>query len=157
LPDVIPSGRTPTREAAISDHPCLKPQHFMRVLVRALLPLGEGVVLDSFMGSGSTLAAAEAVGYEAIGVEVDAHYFTQAREAIPRLTALYPGFQGQETEFEVEYGAPVLSANQLDFALAERAAETKQTLPDSARPADHEPKPGARTHTQGGAHGRKGI
>ena len=43
LPDAIPSGRTPDRETAISDHPCLKPQHFMRILVRALLPLGEGV------------------------------------------------------------------------------------------------------------------
>jgi DNA modification methylase len=68
LPDVIPSGRTPDREEAISDHPCLKPQHFMRILVRALLPLGEGTVLDPFMGSGATLAAAEAVGYDSIGV-----------------------------------------------------------------------------------------
>jgi len=55
-----PAGRTPDREAAISDHPCLKPQHFMRILVRALLPLGEGVLLDTFMGSGSTIAAADA-------------------------------------------------------------------------------------------------
>ena len=39
LPDSIPSGRTPDREEAISDHPCLKPQHFMRIIVRALLPL----------------------------------------------------------------------------------------------------------------------
>jgi len=155
LPDVIPSGRTPTREAAISDHPCLKPQHFMRVLVRALLPLGEGVVLDSFMGSGSTIAAAGAVGYEAIGIEVDEHFFTQAREAIPRLTALYPGFQGQETEFEVEYGVPVSSVNQLDFALAERVAETRQASPDSACPANNKPKRGAGTHTKGGAHGRR--
>ena len=46
LPDAIPSGRTPDREEAISDHPCLKPQHFMRIIARALLPLGEGVVLD---------------------------------------------------------------------------------------------------------------
>lgn len=51
LPEVVPSGRTPKREEAISDHPCLKPQHFMRILVRALLPLGEGEVLDPFMGS----------------------------------------------------------------------------------------------------------
>ena len=64
LPDAIPSGRTPDREEAISDHPCLKPQHFMRVLVRALLPLGEGLLLDPFMGSGSTIAAAQAVGYD---------------------------------------------------------------------------------------------
>ncbi len=56
LPEVIPSGRTPKREEAISDHPCLKPQHFMRIIVRALLPLGEGTVLDPFMGSASTIA-----------------------------------------------------------------------------------------------------
>src|SRR5947199_328694 len=42
LPDAIPSGRTPKCEELISDHPCLKPQHFMRIIVRALLPLGEG-------------------------------------------------------------------------------------------------------------------
>src|SRR5207245_15741 len=40
LPDAIPSGRTPKREEAISNHPCLKPHHFMRIIVRALLPLG---------------------------------------------------------------------------------------------------------------------
>src|SRR6058998_675721 len=51
LPDVIASGRTPDREEAISDHPCLKPQHFMRIIVRALLPLGEGVLLDRRRGS----------------------------------------------------------------------------------------------------------
>ena len=65
LPDAIPSGRTPKREEAISNHPCLKPQHFMRIIVRALLPLGEGRVLDPFMGSGSTIAAAKAVCYRA--------------------------------------------------------------------------------------------
>ena len=74
LSDVIASGRTPDREEAISDHPCLKPQHFMRILVRALLPMGEGVLLDPFMGSGSTLAAAEAVGYDSLGIELDADY-----------------------------------------------------------------------------------
>lgn len=71
LPDSIPSGRTPDREEAISDHPCLKPQHLMRIIVRSLLPLGEGAVLDPFMGSGSTIAATEAIGDGAIGVELD--------------------------------------------------------------------------------------
>src|SRR5438552_1226048 len=47
LPDVIPSGRTPDREEAISDHPCAKPQHLMRIVVRALLPLGEGPVCNA--------------------------------------------------------------------------------------------------------------
>ncbi len=69
-------------------HPSLKPQDFLRQVVRAILPLGDGVVLDPFAGSGSTLAAAEAVGYDSVGVESDPHYFTIAVEAIPRLASL---------------------------------------------------------------------
>ncbi|MCX7825672.1 MAG: site-specific DNA-methyltransferase [Verrucomicrobiae bacterium] len=120
LPDAIPSGRTPDREEAISNHPCLKPQHFMRILVRALLPLGEGTILDPFMGSGSTIAAAEAVGYESIGIEVDRHYFELAQEAIPRLASLYRNFQGQEIQMEDDYRAiPSPDAKQLPLVLAE--------------------------------------
>ncbi|MFA5775890.1 MAG: DNA methyltransferase, partial [Ilumatobacteraceae bacterium] len=68
--------------------PSLKPQDFLRKLVRAVLPLGHGVVLDPFAGSGSTLAAAEAVGYESIGVEIDPHYIEVARRAISALRNL---------------------------------------------------------------------
>src|SRR2546423_9448365 len=93
LPDAIPSGRTPKREETISDHPCLKPQHFMRLIVRALLPLGEGTILDPFMGSGSTIAAAKAIGYSSTGLELDAEYFHLAEKAIPRFAALDPRFK----------------------------------------------------------------
>ena len=86
--DVIASSPTRASERAIAPHPSLKPQAFMRQIVRAALPLGEGVVLDPFAGAASTLAAAEAVGYESIGIERDPEYFTIAREAIPRLAAL---------------------------------------------------------------------
>jgi site-specific DNA-methyltransferase (adenine-specific) len=58
--------------------------------VRAVLPLGAGVVLDPFAGSGSTLAAAEAVGYRSIGIEKDEHYFDMACKAIPRLARFRP-------------------------------------------------------------------
>jgi site-specific DNA-methyltransferase (adenine-specific) len=101
LPDAISSGRTPKREETISDHPCLKPQHFMRLIVRALLPLGEGTILDPFMGSGSTIAAAEAVGYKSIGLELDTDYFASARRSIPRLAGLYPNFKGESIEVEL--------------------------------------------------------
>ena len=50
--------------------------------------MGKGVVLDPFAGSGSTLAAAAAVGYEAIGIERDPEYVEIARAAIPPLAAL---------------------------------------------------------------------
>jgi DNA modification methylase len=86
--DVISSSPTRACERAISTHPSLKPQSFMRQIVRAVLPLGEGVVLDPFAGGGSTLAAAEYLGYESIGVERDAEYFQIAREGIPRLAGL---------------------------------------------------------------------
>jgi site-specific DNA-methyltransferase (adenine-specific) len=50
--------------------------------------LGKGVLLDPFAGSGSTLAAAEAVGYQSIGLEKDPEYFKIAVKAIPKLAAL---------------------------------------------------------------------
>jgi DNA modification methylase len=52
-----------------------------------VLPLGEGVVLDPFAGSGSTLAAATAVGYDSIGIEIDMKFAALARNAIPKLAA----------------------------------------------------------------------
>jgi site-specific DNA-methyltransferase (adenine-specific) len=120
LPDAIPSGRTPKREEAISDHPCLKPQHLMRILVRTLLPLGEGTVLDPFMGSGSTIAAAAAIGYDAIGLELDEQYFKQAGQSIPRLAKLYPDFSGQQLQLDnTSTSAESDDADQLAFSLAE--------------------------------------
>jgi site-specific DNA-methyltransferase (adenine-specific) len=86
--DVIESAPTRAGERRLADHPSLKPQSFLRKLVRGVLPLGQGVVLDPFAGSGSTLAAAEAVGYESVGVERDKAYFELACEAVPRLAAL---------------------------------------------------------------------
>ena len=86
--DVIKSSPTGKTERAIAPHPTLKPQTFLRKLVRGALPLGEGVVVDTFAGAGSTLAAAEAVGYRSIGVERDLYYFEMAADSIPRLAAL---------------------------------------------------------------------
>lgn len=86
--DLIRSHPTPANEKKIAPHPSLKPQAFMRQVVRAVLPLGTGVVVDPFMGGGSTLAAANAVGYQSHGVEIDKGFFELAKEAIPKLAAL---------------------------------------------------------------------
>jgi DNA modification methylase len=83
--DLIVSSPARGLEKEIAPHPTLKPQQFLRQVVRASLPFGEGVVLDPFMGSGSTIAAASALGYESVGLEVDGEYFELAQSAIPRL------------------------------------------------------------------------
>ena len=86
--DVIESAPTRASERKLANHPSLKPQAFLRKVVRGVLPLGEGIVLDPFAGSGSTLAAAQAVGYASVGVERDRSYFNLAAQAIPRLAAM---------------------------------------------------------------------
>lgn len=86
--DLIRSSPTRKHEREIAPHPSLKPQNFLRQIVRASLPLGAGVVLDPFMGSGSTIAAAEACGLGSIGLEIREEYFTMAKVAIPKLAAL---------------------------------------------------------------------
>ncbi|WP_406713314.1 DNA-methyltransferase [Trueperella pyogenes] len=83
--DVIKAPPARGKERQIAPHPSLKPQLLMRQIVRASLPLGVGIVLDPFAGSGSTLAAAQAIGYRSIGIERDPDYFKLAQKAIPAL------------------------------------------------------------------------
>jgi site-specific DNA-methyltransferase (adenine-specific) len=86
--DVIKSHPTNAGERKIAPHPSLKPQAFLRQLVRAALPLQEGVILDPFAGSGSTLAAANNAGYDSVGIEKDARYFELSKGAIGALARL---------------------------------------------------------------------
>ena len=86
--DVIACSPTRGREREIAPHPSLKPQRFLRKVVRAALPLGIGIVYDPFAGSGSTLAAAEAVGYTSIGTDRDAVYYALAQEAFGQPSVL---------------------------------------------------------------------
>lgn len=86
--DIIKSSPTRATERQIAPHPSLKPQAFMRQIVRAALPLGQGIILDPFMGAGSTIAAACAIGYRSIGIESDREFFRVAVKAIPKLAVL---------------------------------------------------------------------
>ncbi len=86
--DVIKSHPTPPTERKIAPHPSLKPQGFLRQVVRAALPLGEGIILDPFAGAGSTLAAANHLGYDSIGIEKDSAYVKLAAAAVPKLSKL---------------------------------------------------------------------
>jgi DNA modification methylase len=95
--DVIKSSPTTPAERRLAPHPSLKPQAFMRQVVRGVLPLGKGIVLDPFAGSGSTLAAAEYCGYASIGIEKDESFFTVAGGAIPKLAR----FRVSDTQLEL--------------------------------------------------------
>ena len=86
--DVIACAPTRAIERRLAPHPSLKPQRFLRKIVRASLPLGLGIVYDPFAGSGSTLAAAEALGYAALGTDHDADCFDMSRKAFEGLSKL---------------------------------------------------------------------
>lgn len=83
--DLIVAGPARGLEKKIAPHPSLKPNMLMKQIVWASLPLGSGIVLDPFMGSGSTIAAAESLGLKSIGLEVQKTFFSLAKRAIPRL------------------------------------------------------------------------
>ncbi|HEX3410126.1 MAG TPA: DNA methyltransferase [Stellaceae bacterium] len=88
LKDVIACSPTRGIEKELAPHPSLKPQRFLRQIVRAALPLGIGIIYDPFAGSASTLAAAEAVGYRAVGTDRDEQYLQMGQRAFPALVAL---------------------------------------------------------------------
>jgi len=62
-------------------HPTVKPTELMRYLCRLVTPFG-GVVLDPFMGSGSTGKAAVLEGFRFIGIEREAEYLEIARQRV---------------------------------------------------------------------------
>ena len=61
-------------------HQTQKPLALMREIVKICVP--GGLVFDPFVGSGSTLAAADAEGYDAIGVELSPQIATTAAERL---------------------------------------------------------------------------
>lgn len=62
-------------------NPCVKPEKLMRWLVRLVTPPG-GVILDPFLGSGSTLKAAVLEGFDGIGIELSEEYLAIAQRRI---------------------------------------------------------------------------
>jgi hypothetical protein len=57
-------------------------------IARTALPLGVGIVYNPFAGSGSMLAAAETLGYRALGTDSDQQYFAMAKQVFGPLSLL---------------------------------------------------------------------
>lgn len=64
-----------------NDHPTVKALVLMEYLIRLITP-PKGIVLDPFMGSGSTGIAARRAGFDFIGIEKDPHYFEIAKKRL---------------------------------------------------------------------------
>jgi site-specific DNA-methyltransferase (adenine-specific) len=80
-----------------NNHPTVKPTDLMRYLVRLVTPPG-GIVLDPFMGSGSTGCAAVLEGFQFVGIEREAEYhqIASARIASARRQGVQPSFDFAE-------------------------------------------------------------
>jgi site-specific DNA-methyltransferase (adenine-specific) len=82
--DDLPGGDNPrnrSNHARVNHHPTVKPTDLMRYLCRLVTPPG-GVVLDPFMGSGSTGKAAILEGFRFVGIEREAEYHAIAEARI---------------------------------------------------------------------------
>jgi hypothetical protein len=80
------NGGETNRVLPKNHHPTVKPTALMRYLCRLVTP-PSGIVLDPFMGSGSTGKAAMLEGFEFIGIERDDAYFEIAKERIGKAMA----------------------------------------------------------------------
>lgn len=70
-------------EEVKSNHPTMKPINLLTYLIRLITPQN-GIVLDPFMGSGSTGIAARLQGFDFIGMEMDSDYFKIAEKRIEK-------------------------------------------------------------------------
>lgn len=84
-PDVLRFKATLSRDR---DHPVQKPVALLATLIEAVTPL-DGVVLDPFMGSGTTGEAAQSIGRGFIGIELDEPYMAIAQARIEKAAAAF--------------------------------------------------------------------
>lgn len=82
-PKASASDRSSGEGGPKNTHPTVKGQKLMRHLIKLVTP-PQGVVLDPFMGSGSTIVAAVSLGFGAIGIEREADYFAIASARVQR-------------------------------------------------------------------------
>jgi DNA modification methylase len=89
-PAAPPASSTAPRPASDdrsdgNTHPTVKPTDLMAYLCRLVTPPG-GIVLDPFMGSGSTGKAAMLDGFRFIGIEREAEYLEIAKQRMQEPT-----------------------------------------------------------------------
>ena len=80
--------RDPTCDGRVENsHPTVKPRSLMEYLCRLVTPPGGGLILDPFMGSGSTGIGALSTGNRFVGIELEPESFETARQRIETISA----------------------------------------------------------------------
>ena len=86
-------------EKCKTTHPTIKPIELMRYLVRLVTPKG-GVIMDPFMGSGSTGVAALLESFQFVGIELDENYFEIALQRVNNHEKFSQFFEEKEIKKE---------------------------------------------------------
>lgn len=85
----IGEGKNPSAPSVDkNNHPTVKPLKLMRYLITLVMPPKDGVLLDPFAGSGSTIVAAHQLGFKAIGIEKSAEYCKIARKRLENVQVI---------------------------------------------------------------------
>lgn len=71
-----------TIKSAKNNHPTVKPLKLMEYLIKLVMPPKDGLLLDPFAGSGTTILAAKRLGFESIGIEKSEEYCEIARKRL---------------------------------------------------------------------------
>lgn len=75
-------GNNYIRTKMNNHHPTVKPLKLMEYLIKLIMPPKDGILLDPFAGSGSTIVASTSLGYISIGIELDKDYCDIARKRV---------------------------------------------------------------------------
>lgn len=68
------NGASKNSSPMANSHPTVKPIALMEYLIKLIMPPKDGLILDPFSGSGTTIIAAKKLGYSAIGIEKESEY-----------------------------------------------------------------------------------
>lgn len=113
--DGDPGGDNPRNRGVqrrANHHPTVKPLDLMRYLCRLVTPLG-GVVLDPFMGSGSTGRAAVLEGFGFVGIDLESAYVAIAQARIAKAGQMADGGFGEKRGRERDWeGLPLFGVGE---------------------------------------------
>jgi len=129
-------------------HPTQKPLALLRRIIRSASEKG-GLVLDPFVGSGTTGVAALELGRRFVGVDMDESYLDLATRRMEEVAPARPKLTlialPTETPAPAEDPAPQPAASRADRSPARspRKAADKQARPGNARPKGARSAPGA--------------